>query len=70
MDCTLTNQSRECNSATAQAETFNLIIGCQRATGWTGSDLIGLLMNGAGLIRDGNAFRLIASEAFEQGALS
>lgn len=64
------NQEAECKSATPQAESFNIIIGCQRATGWTGKDLIGLVLNGAGLIRDGNAFRLIASEAFEQERLS
>lgn len=67
---TLTNQSESDKSATPQAESFNIIIGCQRATGWTGTDLIGVVLNGAGLIRDGNAFRLIASEAFEQEGLS
>ena len=67
---TLTNQSDRDKSATEQAESFNVIIGCQRASGWTGTDLIGLVFNGAGLIRDGNAFRLIASEAFEQERLS
>ncbi len=67
---TLTNQNDRDKSATVKLESFNVIIGCQRASGWTGTDLIGLVFNGAGLIRDGNAFRLIASEAFEQERLS
>lgn len=67
---TVANQISDGNKATPQAESINVIIGCQRASGWTLSDLVGLAFNGAGFIRDGNAFRLISSEAFEQGASS
>ena len=70
MDCTLPNQDNRRKRATRQAKTVNIIIGCQRASGWTWAELTGAVCNGAGLIRDGNAYRLIASSAYEQGMLS
>lgn len=70
MQDTLTNHEAECKSATPQAENINIIVGCIRATGWSLQDLAGAVGNGAGYIRDGNAFRLISSEAYGQGKLS
>lgn len=67
---TLTNQIARDKSATRQAENINIIVGCIRATGWTMEELTGAVLNGAGLIRDGNAFRLISSEAYGTWSLS
>jgi len=67
---TIANSDRNCNSATVKPETVNIILGAYRVRGSDWLDVIGMVLNGTGLIRDGNAYRLIQSEAYEQGALS
>lgn len=67
---TVANQISDGNKATPQAESINVIMGAYRIRGADWLDVIGMVVNGTGLIRDGNAFRLVHSEAFEQGARS
>lgn len=70
MEATVANHDARGNPATAQANNPNIILGCHRITanGW--AEVLGMVINGCGLVREGNAFRLIHSEAFEQLVLS
>ena len=67
---TLTNQEAECNSATAQAEKFNIILGAHRLRDCTLDEVIAMALNGSGYVRRGNELTLFSSEAFEQWELS
>lgn len=64
------NQSNRDKSATAQAQSINVILGVHRIRAANWLDVIGMVVNGTGLIREGTGFRLIHSEAFEQGVRS
>jgi len=63
---TLTNLVRRDKSATRQAENLNIILGPHRLRGVTLEEANAMATNGNGYIREGNALRLISSEAFEQ----
>lgn len=67
---TLTNQNDRDKSATVKSKPINIIMGSFRVRGANWLDVLDMIGNGKGLIRDGNAFRLISSEAFEQWELS
>lgn len=62
----LTNQLQRGNRATRQAQTLNIILGPHRLRGVTMEEANAMACNGNGYIREGNALRLISSEAFEQ----
>lgn len=63
---TLTNHPPRGKSATRQAESINIILGPHRLRGVTLKEANAMALNGNGYIREGNALRLISSEAFEQ----
>lgn len=52
--------------ATRQAENLNIILGPYRIRGVSMEEANAMALNGNGYIREGNALRLISSEAFEQ----
>jgi hypothetical protein len=62
----LANAAPRGKSATGQAKSLNIILGPYRIRGCTFEEANAMAINGAGYIREGNALRLILSEAFEQ----
>jgi hypothetical protein len=63
---TLANHDTRDKSATVKPKPINIIMGSFRVCGANWLDVLDMIGNGKGLIRDGNAYRLISSEAFEQ----
>lgn len=70
MSDTLPNLRRAGKRATVKNKSVNIIHGAYRVRGCDWLDVIGMVCNGYGLIRDGGAYRMVYSEAFEQWALS
>ena len=63
---TIANAASRGKPATRQAENLNIILGPYRIRGVSMEEANAMALNGNGYIREGNAMRLISSEAFEQ----